>query len=55
MAIRSWGSRRIKRYAQGDQSRYDAALHAKIDSLLARLDDGASRRSSPSMAGGYTG
>ena len=41
MAIRSWGSRRIKRYAQGDQSRYDAALHAKIDSLLARLDDGA--------------
>ena len=37
MAIRSWGSRRVKRYARGDRSRYDAALHAKIDEVLALL------------------
>ena len=37
MAIRSWGSRRIKRHVRGDRSRYDAELHAKIDAVLALL------------------
>ena len=39
MGIRSWGSRRIKRYVAGDRGRYDAALHGKIDDLLDRLRD----------------
>ena len=30
------GSRRIKRYAQGDRDRYDAQLRPKIDDLLDR-------------------
>ena len=40
MGIGSWGSRRIKRYVRGDRGRYDAALHDKIDELIARLVDG---------------
>ena len=40
MGICSWGSRRIKRYVEGDRSRYDAALHVKIDRLLGQLTDG---------------
>ena len=40
MGIRSWGSRRIKRYARGDRNRYDEQLRPKIDDLIARLDDG---------------
>ena len=41
MGICSWGSRCIKRYAQGDQSRYDAQLGPKIDDLILQLHDGA--------------
>ena len=41
MGIRSWGIRRIKRYVQGDQSRYDAQLRPKIDDLILQLQDGA--------------
>ena len=44
MGIGTRGSRRIKRYTQGgDRSRYDAALHAKIDELIVRLHGGATR------------
>ena len=41
MGIRSWGSRRIKRYVQGDPSRYDAQLQPKIDALIALLRTGS--------------
>ena len=40
MAIRSLASRRIKRYVAGDSGRYDAALHGKIERVLALLDRG---------------
>ena len=40
MGIRTWGSRRIKRYVQVDRGRYDAALHDKIDGLLDQLHGG---------------
>ena len=37
MGIRSWGSRRIKRYIAGDRGRYAAQLRPKIDELVRLL------------------
>ena len=37
VGIRSWGSRRIKRYIAGDRGRYDAQLRPKIDELVRLL------------------
>ena len=41
MAIRSYGSRRIKRFVRGKRGVYASALESRIDRLLDRLRRGA--------------